>query len=291
MPVSLHQALTNHQVADFETIGTKHWVYLKYDQTNGWDVVKFRGLCGVFQQFFRWLGFYSSTHLTTIAHQIEREADVPPALLAKVRASWQRQGHPSLARDPAPVNAAIPVQRRVGATTISIERGDITQVRVQAIVNAANPACLGGGGVDGAIHAAAGPALLAECRLLPQVRPGVRCETGNAVITGSGNLAARGIQRIIHTVGPDMRQNPANGEELLRNAYLNSLELAHANGLRTIAFPAISTAIYAYPFEAATRLAMQTIEQYLRDHPGRFDEIKLVFFSQADWQRAAAIQN
>lgn len=287
MPVSLQQALTNHQLADFDKIGTKHWVYLKYDQTNGWDVVKFKGLCGFFQQFFRWLGFYSSTHLTTIAHQIEREADVPPALLAKVRASWQRLGHPPIARNLAPVNEA--VRRQVGATTISIERGDITQLRVQAIVNAANPACLGGGGVDGAIHAAAGPALLAECQRLPEVRPGVRCETGNAVITGSGNLAARGIRRIIHTVGPDMRLNPANGEELLENAYRNSLELARANGLRTIAFPAISTAIFAYPFEAATRVAMRTIEGYLRDHPGSFDEIKLVFFTQNDWQRAVNI--
>ncbi|MBX7066162.1 MAG: macro domain-containing protein [Parachlamydiales bacterium] len=289
MPVSLQQALTNHAIADFDKIGKKHWVYLSYTESHGWDVVKFEGLCGFFQQFFRWLGFYSSTHLKTIAQRIGTEANVPPALLAKVNAAWQRQGHPPIVRQQALAAVNQPVRRQIGATTISIEQGDITLLAVQAIVNAANPACLGGGGIDHAIHAAAGPALLAECRRLPEVRPGVRCEVGNAVITGSGNLAARGIQRIVHAVGPDMRLNPPNGEELLSNAYKNSLDLIHASGMRTLALPAISTGIYGYPFEAATRVAIQTVEQYLNDHPGRFDEVKFVFFTQNEWQRAVNI--
>jgi len=136
---------------------------------------------------------------------------------------------------------------------IEVVEGDITALAVDAIVNAANQSLLGGGGVDGAIHRAAGPGLLDECRALPEVRPGVRCPTGEARITGGHRLPARFV---IHTVGPVWHGGTAREPELLAACYANALRLAAANDVASIAFPAISCGVFGYPHAAAAEVAV-----------------------------------
>lgn len=139
---------------------------------------------------------------------------------------------------------------------IKLTIGDITTAEVDAIVNAANEVMLGGGGVDGAIHRAAGPALLAECREVPAVN-GIRCPTGEARITGAGDLPAR---YVIHTVGPVYRE-VNNPEELLALAYRNSLLLALKNQCKSIVFPAISCGVFGYPLDEAAQVAFATCSE------------------------------
>ena len=139
---------------------------------------------------------------------------------------------------------------------ISLFQDDITCAKVDAIVNAANPVMLGGGGVDGAIHRAAGPALLEACRKVPE-EDGIRCPTGEARITCAGNLA---VSHVIHTVGPryEFDRDPKN---LLASAYRNSLELALEYGCQSIAFPAISCGVYGYPVNKAARVAVSVCRE------------------------------
>ena len=151
----------------------------------------------------------------------------------------------------------------IGSSTLELVQGDITRENVDAIVNAANESLLGGGGVDGAIHRAAGPELLAECRPLNG------CETGSAKITRGYKLKAR---RVIHAVGPIYHDGKHDEPALLASAYRTCLELASQNQCASVAFPAISTGVYGYPMEDAARVAFRTIVEYLEQHP----EIKLV---------------
>jgi O-acetyl-ADP-ribose deacetylase len=151
---------------------------------------------------------------------------------------------------------------------IRIELGDITKQQVDAIVNAANSSLLGGGGVDGAIHDAAGPGLLEECRRLGG------CPTGEARITGGHRLPAK---HVIHTVGPVWRGGRSGEDELLAHCYRNSLALALHNNLRTIAFPAISTGAYDFPLDRATRIAVREVRDVLRQHP-QIEQVTFVCF-------------
>ncbi|MBW8684152.1 O-acetyl-ADP-ribose deacetylase [Chitinophaga rhizophila] len=141
---------------------------------------------------------------------------------------------------------------------IILLQGDITKMEVDAIVNAANTSLLGGGGVDGAIHRAGGPAILEACRKIRD-RQG-RCAPGEAVITTAGNLPARFV---IHTVGPVWNKGNDEEKQVLRNAYLNSLDLAVKNGVQTIAFPNISTGVYRFPKDVAAAIAVAAVKEFM----------------------------
>jgi O-acetyl-ADP-ribose deacetylase (regulator of RNase III) len=169
------------------------------------------------------------------------------------------------------------MQITIGNATLELVQGDITQQETDAIVNAANPSLLGGGGVDGAIHRSAGPELLEECRTLGG------CETGDAKITKGYNLKAK---HIIHTVGPVYRRDGERAPELLASAYRRSLEVASWNGLQSVAFPSISTGAYGYPLDEAAPIALGMVRDYLMDHP----EIALVRFVLFDGKTLAAYE-
>jgi O-acetyl-ADP-ribose deacetylase (regulator of RNase III) len=165
---------------------------------------------------------------------------------------------------------------KVNQSAIELTRGDIVGQDVNAIVNAANSSLLGGGGVDGAIHRAAGPELLAECRTLGG------CPTGEARITRGYRLKAG---HVIHTVGP-VYQRRAQDAELLASAYRNSLELAAQHGLKTVALPSISTGAYGYPVDEAAPIALRTVRAFLENHP----EIELARFVLWDERTLAAYE-
>jgi O-acetyl-ADP-ribose deacetylase (regulator of RNase III) len=158
---------------------------------------------------------------------------------------------------------------QINKGTLSLIVGDITQEETDAIVNAANEGLRGGGGVDGAIHRAGGPAIMAACRQIGY------CPTGQAVITTGGNLKAK---YVIHTVGPIYRPG-AGAEKLLRSAYRESLKLASARGLKSIAFPSISTGAYGYPLDEAAHIALTTAIDYLKEHED-IRTIRFVLFDQ-----------
>ncbi len=157
------------------------------------------------------------------------------------------------------------MEAKIGTATIEIVEGDITEQETEAIVNAANRSLLGGGGVDGAIHRAAGPELLAESRTLGG------CDTGDAKITKGYRLKAK---YVIHTVGPIYRSAGKRAPELLAACYRRSLEVALQNKIRTIAFPSISTGAYGYPLEEAAPIALKSVTDFMKGHP----EIQLVRF-------------
>ena len=167
---------------------------------------------------------------------------------------------------------------KVGKATVRLVRGDMAEMETDAIVNAANSSLMGGGGVDGAIHRRGGPKILEECKRIratewPQGHP-----TGKAVITSAGNLKAK---HVIHSVGPVWRGGNRGESELLAQAYQNSLRLAVAKGLKTVAFPSISTGAYGYPLEQASLVALKAVKGFL-EKEDTFDEVVFVLFSDHD---------
>lgn len=159
---------------------------------------------------------------------------------------------------------------------IELTQGDITRIKIDAIVNAANSSLMGGGGVDGAIHRAAGPELLNECRKIVARQGG--CKTGEAVITPAGNLPCR---YVIHTVGPVYKDGNSGEAVKLRNCYTNSLRLAKENNITSIAFPNISTGIYGYPKELACKIALEAISDF--EDLQFFDKIVIVCFDDENF--------
>lgn len=163
---------------------------------------------------------------------------------------------------------------------VSLVLGDITRENVDVIVNAANSALLGGGGVDGAIHRAGGPAILEECREIRRTRLPQGLPTGEAVITTGGKLPAR---YVIHTVGPVYGRESGREAELLGSCYQNSLRLAREHSLKTIAFPAISTGVYGYPLSEAAAVSSLAIKEFLATDE-LLTEVRLVFFKESDME-------
>ena len=166
------------------------------------------------------------------------------------------------------------MELKVGASTLELVEGDITRQDTEAIVNAANAALRPGGGVDGAIHRAGGPAIAAEGRRLGG------CPTGEARITTGGKLMAK---YVIHTVGPVYQDGHQQEPELLASCYRESLKLASAQGIKSLAFPSISTGIYGYPIEDAARIALKTVTGYLAGHP-EIERVRLVLFGGAAYE-------
>jgi len=168
--------------------------------------------------------------------------------------------------------------KTIAGTQVSLSRGDITRQNGDAIVNAANSSLLGGGGVDGAIHKAGGPAILEECLQIRKMQGG--CAAGSAVITSGGKLA---VNYVIHTVGPVWRGGNDGEAKVLASAYQSSLALAFDYGLKTVAFPSISTGAYGYPTELAATVALTAIKDFLQKKEGvggiaAFAEIRFVLF-------------
>ncbi|WP_066636097.1 O-acetyl-ADP-ribose deacetylase [Desulfolucanica intricata] len=166
---------------------------------------------------------------------------------------------------------------KVGSNWLELLTGDITKQDTEAIVNAANTRLAGGGGVDGAIHRAGGPAIMKECDKIRKEQGG--CPTGRAVITTGGNLKAR---YVIHTVGPIWYGGHHDESELLASAYRSSMQLAKEKGIRSIAFPSISTGTYGYPLEQAAGIALNTIIKFLLEND--FGEVRVVLFSKSDFR-------
>ena len=169
---------------------------------------------------------------------------------------------------------------QVGKATLHIIEGDITDIEAEAIVNAANSSLMGGGGVDGAIHRKGGPKIVEECKRIRATEWPDGLPTGKAVITSGGNLKAK---YVIHTVGPVWLGGFHAEAELLKQAYKNSLKLAAAKGLKTIAFPSISTGAYSYPIEDASRIALRTVKDFL-EKEDELERVVFVLFSENDFQ-------
>jgi len=167
------------------------------------------------------------------------------------------------------------MQTAICGVKLELVQGDITRQDTQAIVNAANSGLRGGGGVDGAIHRAGGPEIMTECRKIGG------CPTGSAVITTGGRLAA---DHVIHAVGPIYRDGSSGEPELLASAYRSSLKVAVDNGIRTLAFPSLSTGAYGYPIRDAARVALRAVMDFISDTAGKLDLVRFVLFTGEDYE-------
>ena len=168
---------------------------------------------------------------------------------------------------------------KVGEATLQLTKGDITEIEADAIVNAANSSLMGGGGVDGAIHSRGGHKILEECKRIRATEWPDGLPTGKAVITSGGNLKAK---YVIHTIGPVWMGGFHVEAELLKQAYKNSLKLAASKGIKSIAFPSISTGAYGYPVEDASKIAVKTVVDFL-EKEDKLEKVILVLFSERDF--------
>lgn len=173
------------------------------------------------------------------------------------------------------------VEINIGKARLILIKGDITEQDTDAIVNAANPSLMGGGGVDGAIHRKGGPKILEECKKIRETKWSNGLPIGEAVITTGGNLKAK---YVIHTVGPIWKGGLYNEAQLLEKAYLNSLKLAAEKGLKTISFPSISTGAYGYPIEKASKVALNAIKKFLEKENKIIEEVRVVLFTEKDFK-------
>ena len=193
------------------------------------------------------------------------------------------------------MNAAVFAQKKgiFNGTVLKILQGDLLKQNVDAIVNAANPLIEGGGGVDGRIHHAAGPELAAACRAYKLAHKIHQINIAEAVLTESYKIKeiSPSIQYVIHTAGPDCRVDAQrdNKEFLLASAYTNALALASERGIKSIAFPAISTGAYSYPLWEAQHVAMQAVKEFLESNAKAFSEVLLVYYTEADFQNALRV--
>lgn len=169
---------------------------------------------------------------------------------------------------------------QIGKAKVRLARGDITEIEADAIVNAANSTLMGGGGVDGAIHRKGGPQILEECKKIRASQLPAGLPTGKAVITSAGNLKAK---HVIHTVGPVWHGGKHGEPELLAQAYRNSLQTAVDKGLKTVAFPSISTGAYGYPIQDASHIALKAVKDFL-EKKNHLDKVVFVLFSERDLQ-------
>ena len=174
-----------------------------------------------------------------------------------------------------------PMTRNLGGVTLRLVQGDITNEAVDAIVNAANSGLMGGGGVDGAIHRRGGPAILEACKIIRRDQYPDGLPTGQAVTTTGGKLPAL---HVIHTVGPVWHGGDQGEAGLLADAYRNAMAQARQHGLRTVAFPSISTGIFGFPIEKAALIALGTVAEAVRHHPEAYDEVRFILFSVADYK-------
>lgn len=174
------------------------------------------------------------------------------------------------------------MERIVGKTRLKTVAADITTLKVDAIVNAANSSLMGGGGVDGAIHRAGGPAILEECTTI--VARSGRLPAGEAAATTAGRMPSK---QVIHTVGPVWHGGGMGEPALLRSCYTNSLKLAAGNGLRTVAFPSISTGVYGYPVDKAAPEAVRAVGEFVTANPGAIDEVTFCAFDAGTEERYA----
>ena len=172
----------------------------------------------------------------------------------------------------------------INQTKLSLIQGDITKQATDAIVNAANPSLMGGGGVDGAIHRAGGPTILEECKQIVS-RQG-RLSTGKAVITTGGNLK---VKNVIHTVGPVWRGGKQGESWLLVSAYRESLNVAEENNLSSISFPSVSTGAYGYPVAEAAKIAISTVASFIKEHATSLKEVVFVLFDHATFETYSSV--
>ena len=278
--MSLHVALAAHRATlgnNFENLGKKG-TYLCF-HANKWSIVNLNCL----QQWLRYLfgscGAYSSTHLTKISKQLQLEADLPPELRQRINQIWVKAYLSKPFPVPQQVNAHFETNATLGIilnrACCTVETGDITKQNVDAIVNAANKDLIGRGGVDGAIHKAAGPGLQRALDAM-QKAP---LATGDVVVTPAFNFN-HPIQYIAHTVGPIYGHEGGREKELLTACVTNSLNALakeEVNGRPAkVAFPAISTGTYGYPFDQAIRVMFQAILKYVQEHPRVFSDVKIV---------------
>ena len=302
---------------DLSTVGT-NGVYLRSEGNGEWSIVQLNCIERLLRYLFYLFGCYSSTHLSTVVANLNAEITPPsPELVGKITACWDKTYPKSVCplesrgpligvpvvedevpaadavktpvienappkegyvpKTPSTVNTVLATLSSGGAT-ITIERGDLLESGVPCIVNAANPRCLGGGGIDGYIHQAAGNGLYELCLQLPILEgTTTRCKLNDAVITGSANLVEKGINYIIHAVGP--MGGDRNRNSYLKATYHNILRVAKENGIRRLAIPSISTGIFGFPHEDATKIAIYMMKALLcrEGNSGHFDEVKLVF--------------